>query len=51
MDFTSPPPTVNVGGYDRVIAEWPLDPTFLALGGFVLVIVAVLIAALLWRHL
>ena len=51
MDFTSPAPIVQVSGYDRVVAEWPLDPTFLAAGAFVLVIVAVVIAAMLWRHL
>jgi hypothetical protein len=51
MDFTGPAPIVDVHGYDRVIAEWPLDPTFLAAGAFVLVIVTLVIAAMLWRHL
>jgi len=51
MDLASPVPIVSVSGGDHVIAEWTLDPAFLTVGVVAFVIVVIVMAAVLWRHL
>ncbi len=50
MDLASLEPIVNVSGFDRVTAEWTLDPAFLTVGVLVFTVIAIVIAAVLWRH-
>ena len=51
MDLASPVPVVSVSGFDHVTAEWTLDAGLLSLGTLAFVIVAILMAAVPWRHL